>query len=182
LNDSRRWYSEPQTFVAVAALVVSLSAVAVALYEASLQRAHDRADVWPHLEIGTFVTPTGADVFLTNGGVGPGIVKSVSVSVDDKPKRSWADAMLALRDSAPTTFSNTTVVDEAVRAGDRVTLLELQRKDLPPDFWKWIGRVGVRVCYSSVFDDSWQLIARLGASRTWQHVKSCPDQPRSIEF
>jgi hypothetical protein len=54
------WYREPETFIAVAALVVSVSAVAVGLYEARLQRTHDRAEVWPHVEISTFVTPTGA--------------------------------------------------------------------------------------------------------------------------
>jgi hypothetical protein len=32
----RRWYSEPETFIAVAALVVSISAVVVGVYEASL--------------------------------------------------------------------------------------------------------------------------------------------------
>lgn len=37
----RRWYAEPETFVAIAALTVSISAVVVGIYEASLQRHHD---------------------------------------------------------------------------------------------------------------------------------------------
>src|SRR5438552_4266118 len=51
MNGDRPWYREPETFIAVAALVVSVSPVAVGLYEAKLQRAHDRAEVWPHVEI-----------------------------------------------------------------------------------------------------------------------------------
>lgn len=47
MKGDRPWYREPETFIAVAALVVSVSAVAVGLYEAQLQRAHDRAEVWP---------------------------------------------------------------------------------------------------------------------------------------
>src|SRR2546425_6810638 len=66
MKGDRPWYREPETFIAVAALVVSISAVAIGLYEAQLQRAHDRAEVWPHVEISTFVTPKGASLFVEN--------------------------------------------------------------------------------------------------------------------
>jgi len=33
MSDDRPWYREPETFIAVAALVVSISAVAVGIYE-----------------------------------------------------------------------------------------------------------------------------------------------------
>ena len=100
MKGDRPWYREPETFIAVAALVVSVSAVAVGLYEAQLQRAHDRADVWPHVEISTFVTPKGASLFVENTGLGPAIIKSVVVTVDGKPRRSWDDVLRALGDSA----------------------------------------------------------------------------------
>jgi hypothetical protein len=48
MNGDRRWYREPETFIAVTAFVENVSAVVVGLYEAHLQRAHDRAEVWPH--------------------------------------------------------------------------------------------------------------------------------------
>src|SRR5437667_2917470 len=100
MKGDRPWYREPETFIAVAALVVSVSAVAVGLYEAQLQRAHDRAEVWPHVEISTFVTPKGASLFVENTGLGPAIIKSVVVTVDGKPRRSWDDVLRALGDSA----------------------------------------------------------------------------------
>lgn len=81
----RRWYTEPETFIAIAALIVGISAVAVGLYEASLQRYHDRAEVWPHLEIQVFTKQTGADIDLQTTGIGLAIVKSVTVTVEGKP-------------------------------------------------------------------------------------------------
>ena len=80
MNEPRPWYREPETFIAVAALIVSVSAVAVGLYEAQLQRAHDRAEVWPHVEISTYTTPQGASLFVENTGIGPAIIKSIVVT------------------------------------------------------------------------------------------------------
>lgn len=57
MSDDRPWYREPETFIAIAALIVSVSAMVVGIYEAALQRAHDRAEVWPHVELDTFTNP-----------------------------------------------------------------------------------------------------------------------------
>ena len=77
MPDNRPWYREPESFIAIAALIVSLSAVVVGIYEARLQRAHDVAEVWPHVEITTFITPRGASLSLENTGLGPAIINSV---------------------------------------------------------------------------------------------------------
>ena len=47
MSEMRPWYTQPETFVAIAALIVSLSALGVGVYEASLQRSHDRAKDCP---------------------------------------------------------------------------------------------------------------------------------------
>src|SRR5213082_1235111 len=129
MNADRRWYREPETFIAVTALIVSISAVAVGLFEAQLQRAHDRAEVWPHVEIST----------------------------------------RALGDSARGPMSTTTVVDHALRGGERTTLVGLDRQTLPPHFWEWVRRVAVTICYSSVFNESWVVNDdHLGGTSTWR--------------
>lgn len=115
---NRPWYREPETFVALAALIVSVSALAVGIYEASLQRAHDRAEVWPRLEITTWVTPTGAELRLENTGIGPALIRSVVVTVDGKPQRSWDGVLRALFGHEPPPHNSSTVVDHALRAGD----------------------------------------------------------------
>lgn len=183
MNDTRPWYREPETFIAVAALVVSLSAVAVGLYEAQLQRAHDRAEVWPHVEISTFVTPTGASLGVENTGLGPAIIKSVVVTVDGKARSSWDDVLRALGDSARGPMSTTTVVDHALRGGDRTMLVGLDPKTLPPHFWEGVGRIAVAICYSSVFNESWVLNdEHLGGPNTWQSVAACPSQVKGADF
>ena len=44
--------------------------MALGVYGAALQRKHDRAGVWPHLELATFTRPEGAVLYLDNTGIG----------------------------------------------------------------------------------------------------------------
>ena len=182
MSDDRPWYREPETFIAVAALVVSITAVVVGVYEAKLQRAHDRAEVWPHLEVGTFTSPNGVAIKLQNTGIGPGIVKSIIITVDGKPMHNWPEALERLTGTTPKLNENYTVANSAIRAGDGITLIGLQRSALPPGFDEYGQRVLVRICYTSVFDDAWQLTARIEQGDEWQTVARCGSQPKGMEF
>jgi hypothetical protein len=182
MSDDRPWYREPETFIAIAALIVSVSAMVVGIYEAALQRAHDRAEVWPHVELDTFTNPQGATVTLDNGGLGPAIIKSVVVTVDGKRHRDWPDVLQALLGAVPAAYSYRTVVDHALRAGEQVTILALEKKDLPPQFWPTVERVSVTVCYASVFGDGWVLSTHLGGTDVWHSVSACPAQPPGTGF
>ena len=182
MSEQRRWYGEPETFIAVAALVVSLSAVIVGIYEASLQRAHDRADVWPHVEMSTFTSANGASVSLSNHGIGPAIIKTISVTVDGRPYRNWTGVVQALLSRPVTNVSSRTVLDEGIRAGDRVELLTLLPAQMPDDFWTTIGRIALTVCYSSVFGQSWEVTGHLGTRNTWRAVDACPAEAPGADF
>ena len=87
----------------------------------------------------------------------PAIIKSVLVTVDGKRRRDWPDVLQALLGAVPATYSNQTVVDHALRAGEQVTIVALGEKDLPKPFWPTVRRVNITVCYASVFGDDWQL-------------------------
>ncbi len=184
MAEARPWYREPEAFIALAALVVSLSAVTVGIYEAWLQRAHDRAEVWPHVEISTFTNPQGAVVYLENTGLGPAIVNSLVVAVDGKTRKDWSDVMQAMFGGPPPRFSRTTVDDHALRAGDKVQLIALAGKDLPPDFWDWIKRIRVQVCYESAFHEHWMLSEEMleGPSVWRTAVSDCPKRQAGTEF
>lgn len=180
---AKAWYREPESFIAMAALIVSLSAVVVGVYEAALQRAHDRAEVWPHLEISTYATPKGAEVRLENGGIGPAIVHTVVVSVDGQPRRNWSEVITAVTGKPPGEIANSTTSDHAIRAGDRVTLVAVPAAFLPPGMWEYVKRIGVRVCYSSVFGDSWVLESKqLSGTSTWTPVAQCGKQSPNLDF
>ena len=176
MSEERKWYREPESFIALAALVVSVTAVAIGLYEAWLQRAHDRAEVWPHLEISTWVSDSGIKLRVDNTGLGPAVVKYVRIAVDGQPQRNWDDALTALFGHRPPPHSSATIFQHAVRPGDNTQMVALRAADMPANLWRWVGRVTVSVCYSSVFDDYWTVTDTLGKSNRWQIVRDCPAQ------
>jgi hypothetical protein len=183
MSEGRPWYREPESFIAMAALIVSVSAVVVGLYEAALQRKHDRAEVWPHVEIETFATPTGASVSLENTGIGPAGIKSVVVTVDSQPARNWSEVIGKLLGHEAPLFSNSSTVGHGLRAGDRITMVGLSRESIPPGFWKSVARVGIKVCYASVFEEYWTVTTMsLGNGGAWEQVKSCPEQRPDADF
>jgi hypothetical protein len=182
MNSNRPWYREPETFIALTALVVSLSAVAVAIYEAALQRAHDRAEVWPRVELATITTSSGAEVVLENTGIGPAVIKTVAITVDGKPASNWGSVLHALLDRDPL-HTSTTVVEHGLRAGDKVTLMSIGAADVPSDFWKTAARVAASVCYASVFDEYWIMRENhLGGTSAWERVRDCPQPLAGTDF
>lgn len=183
MSNERPWYREPETFIALAALVVSLTAVIVGIYEASLQRAHDRAEVWPRLEVSTWTSDTaGASLRVDNTGLGPALVNYVSVSVDGRLQSNWPSVLkAAFGDSVPAS-GHSTVLGHALRPGDQHTMVHISASSLPSNFWDSVGRITVRVCYSSVFGDSWMVSDTLGKSSKWTTIGKCPAQAAGTDL
>lgn len=182
MADTHKWYTEPESFVAIAALIVSLSALGVGVYEASLQRQHDRAEVWPHVEVGLFVENTGANLQVENTGLGPAVVESIEVSIDGKPQHNWRGILHAVVGDSLRPYSNNTVYEHGIRPGDRVNLLGLPRESLPTPFWEQMKRIVVTICYRSVFGERWIVRDTLGVANHWDDVSDCPAQVATADF
>jgi hypothetical protein len=62
-------------------------------------------------------------------------------------------------------------------------MLDIPVGDVPRDFWKSIARVGVSICYSSVFDQYWVVESKaLGVSVVRREMQACPAQADSVDF
>jgi hypothetical protein len=72
----------PDTIIAMASAIIALAAFVVAVWQGYLTRKHDRLSVTPHLRIDTSVGAAPICVTISNRGVGPAIIKSISISVD----------------------------------------------------------------------------------------------------
>lgn len=84
-------WREAEWIIAIFAVIASVGALILGSYTAMLQRRHDSASVWPHLELGITYTAQTAGMQVSNSGIGPAIVKSVFVSVDGRAVRSWPE-------------------------------------------------------------------------------------------
>ena len=160
--------------VGLAALAVSICAVAVSIYEASLERTHARASVWPHLEITIGISNEGARLAVLNSGVGPASLDEVAIFVDGRRVAGWADVFARVLDRQPDAYSVTSVSGRVLRSGDELTMLQLPASALPADIMNRLPHVGIEICYRSVFDERWRLrIEKLVGASRWESVKSC---------
>ncbi|HEX8431606.1 MAG TPA: hypothetical protein VF625_09970, partial [Longimicrobium sp.] len=75
--------------LSVCAIVAAVAAVAVAVYEARIDRAHQRVSVWPYLQQSNSLTE-GSPYrrVVSNAGIGPARIRSFQVRVDGKPRRN----------------------------------------------------------------------------------------------
>ena len=87
------------------------------------------------------------------------------------------DRALAWRPHQPARYSTSTIRERVLRAGEQVTLVALPRAELPPDLPARLGRIGIEVCYASVYGDIWKLTSRgLGGVSEWTEGGQCPRQ------
>lgn len=169
-----------------AAGLVAVSALIVSVYQAYIARQQQKMSAWPYVA----VMNSGAGGYsrlVQNVGLGPAVVRSMTVTVDGRYEHSWAAVLrrslgidsAALRVLVPpgdTTYSTSTVARgivilpgasvEMVHVGEPAFAREARRALTNP-------RVQIRLCYCSVYDDCWVA----GGALEPAPVDSCPYDP-----
>jgi len=176
----RPFWRQPEWVITLVTVVTSVAALTLGAYTAQLQRRHDSASVWPHLEFGITFAQQVSGMQIINSGVGPAIVQSVGVSVDGHAVKSWPEVFKLVLDSAPSKYSSSSVSDHVIRSGETVNWFQLPTSILPSDIQARIARVAIEICYASVYDEHWIVAdGHAGQGSVWRNVKQCPSPSRS---
>lgn len=151
--------------VAGSAVLISLCALGVSIYEAALMREQQaifreqqKAAVWPFLEVGPSFNDDGLGFTVYNQGVGPARIEDVRVTLDAEPLQTWNDLLRATLDTIPGyTFSSTN--ERVVPAGGSIASFRLPDPDLARALRDRLGErdLGFALCYCSVYDDCWRI-------------------------
>jgi hypothetical protein len=155
---------EAEMLVAVSAIFISVCAIGVSLYEASIMRAEQRASVLPIVELGRsyFADSTEADAVLRlelhaeNVGIGPAVVRDFHVTVDGKPYPTWGAAMQAMLGEARTiNYGQSTIKGRTLPAERNVVMFSLRNTELTRELLEEFERLDFEACFCSVFDECW---------------------------
>ncbi len=147
----------------VLALAVSVFALALGAWQTRLMQSQARASVWPYLSIGyTYSNNIDADAFIwtiDNNGVGPARVQSVTLSLDGKPMRNWAEVLAVLGTSkhlntAITSFAGSVIPPNTNRE-TTVSAIRVNDQEFGMLFKNAIDRFRMDICYCSVYDECW---------------------------
>jgi hypothetical protein len=161
--------------ITICILLVSVSSLIIALvHSRTLERMADanarlvETNSWPFLGYGTgnAVGPDGTaiEMRITNDGVGPAKIETAELKWDGAPMHSAKEFLrrcCGYRDNRTNGLWTDIIAGRVLRAGETITFITLPRSADDTDAWKQLDgarfspRLGVDLCYCSVFDECW---------------------------
>jgi len=165
----RNW----DALAAIVAALIGLMALLVSGYTAYIQRQQVRAQVWPHLLIGNY-DPESA-IKVLNKGVGPAIVRSVQVFIDDKPQTDWKHVVAALGLPAQGMLIST-LSNDVLSPGETQTMVKFSDEAFYKQFRDGLRAHGaMEICFCSTLDECWLYSERTPDHKpTQRSVEQCP--------
>ena len=159
-NDKKNGSGEKwpiSTWVGIVAAFIAACSAGVAVYFGQQTQQHNRLSVRPDLTMSFDYDDTGAGFHMSNKGLGPAVIGSFQIFVDNKVQRTWEQAVKSLGLSGnfhlnkkipyPSTMWSTAETDEKlywVSTGPDAELLKANK-----------DRVQMVVCYCSVSNECW---------------------------
>jgi hypothetical protein len=166
-----------ERWVSIVAVVVSFCALGLAFYSGHQTRLHNRLSVQPRLTIDFVYTLEGAGFKLVNEGLGPAIIGTFVVSVDEKPRRTWDAAAEALGVKPVTTLWRIPYPDTAWLVGDPQPRVYWIPKSPASDLLiKQSPRVSISVCYCSMYGECWLKTRNAGPPEEMGSCEATKDQ------
>ncbi len=158
--------------VAFSAMLIGICALVVSIVEVRIMREEQRANAWPRVE--AFVNTGQTYVMrLTNKGFGPALIRGLIVTVDGKPIDNWKElTYLILGDTVD--FTQAKISDTVLAPQDDIQIFKPVFTDSIPIKLSEAGeRVGIEVCYCSIYDDCWWLRRpSFGTGGRWTHEEA----------
>lgn len=178
--------------IAISAILISLSSLAIAIHHGRVQQKLVAANSWPFL---TWTTSNdfgeGRQTFalmLLNSGVGPAKLEKLVVRYDGKPVRGWVELLQACcgipADFQPADFEQVGFVSGGspkgvIRANQQVILLRLARLPERPEIWERFGasrlKLSFDACYCSILGECWESDLKSLEPRSVGQCEASPD-------
>lgn len=145
----------------IGAVILSIVAISISVLEVSTMRTHQRASVWPYLEISQGYNQEGFRMTLENKGVGPALIKTFGMTLDGKPAPDL-DQMIVDIVGEENAFSydvygSNNPNNGVISAGESVRLFAVPWEDRTRLFTERANnRVDITACYCSIHDQCWE--------------------------
>ncbi|UCC73159.1 MAG: hypothetical protein JSV86_00920 [Gemmatimonadota bacterium] len=150
-----RRFPNASMITAIAAGIISISALGVSLYEAYLMRLESRAAVLPILESWSSYGSEGFGINVANKGIGPALIRSVQLFRDGTAAGSWADVYGDMLEGGMPRFSMAMITGNVMMPGEIVAAIQVEPGEAATHLWRNSERVSMKICYCSVYEDCW---------------------------
>ena len=156
--------------ISMTAVLVSLCALFLSVYQTQLQRKQAFASVWPHLRIFHSNNMTDSTfrggLVVANQGVGPAVINAVEYKYNGVLLSGFPEAIDSLyaemdRDKVAELEGSTNDLIERgafLSAGQEIVWLETTRnRAYWEKFSQRVRKLEVRIRYSSVYEEQWEV-------------------------
>ena len=161
--------------LSITGVVVAACALIVTFYQVHLMRDQAKISVWPHVEQYNTTSATEFQRVISNEGLGPAVIRYLSVTVNGKSVKSWRAAVIRLINEGSDPKLNFTQSDlppgAVLLQGKTLTVLQITGAagGYASRHWK---NLDIRVCYCSLYGQCWMNHSGFSVDR---RVRHCPN-------
>ncbi|MGC1381305.1 MAG: hypothetical protein WA814_09840 [Candidatus Baltobacteraceae bacterium] len=156
--------------IAIGALLISTVAAAASVYQTRVIAQQFSATVWPYLSFDQTNSPSLLEVTIANDGLGPAIIRAVTISWNGKREasletlvadlarepRSRAESSEAARAHLPVKLmTSTPTIGMVIPANSQHTIFRMEGSPRVQAFRPGIARIDVSLCYCSLTGNCW---------------------------
>lgn len=152
------WREILQSGGTFAALFISVLALVVSIYEASLLKVQQRAMVWPYLRIDEKYNSEGFGLTISNNGTGPAIISSVEMKYKDDFVKNYEElaALMFPEQDVGYDIINTNIINQTViRNGERRSLFFIPWNEKIRKEFESLQIIKIKIGYHSVLNENW---------------------------
>ncbi|WP_298760452.1 hypothetical protein [uncultured Psychroserpens sp.] len=110
--------------------------------------------VWPYIYSGRSLNNNGFKMTIYNKGIGPALIKSVSINVDGTNYNSW-QSLLNQYDLDTLTFYCSNISGTIISPQEEHTIFGLTKSTEALLVWNKIPNINVDIIYCSIHDECW---------------------------
>ena len=158
-----------QTIGTALAIIISLAAMFVSIYEASILKSQQTSMVWPYLDLSQQYDNNSFAIEISNKGTGPAIITYVQVDYNGLPVESidvLMDSLNPNRTFGYDILRNSTLGNQVIMSGETRVVFGLPYNDETRVVQSNLGKVRIRIGYKSVLEEHWYF-----DSQDFSHVK-----------
>jgi hypothetical protein len=150
-----------EKIISISAIIIALASIFIAVWEGIEIRNHNRLSVRPKIEI--FFSPnsdqTEMSWVLINNGIGPGIITSSKIFIDDNEfhinNGSIFNELIEKLEIENASISKISSLNPglSIKSGINKTIVGIQL-ETPKNFWEIHNRIKFEIDYESMYGES----------------------------
>lgn len=129
----------------------------VYIYQTRIMQKQQHVAVWPYVEFLPSFGPHGYYIEITNKGIGPALVKNVTIKLNGKEVSDLSEMFQILTDSSFTEYGYSTVRGRVIAPSEVIRAFEISDPQYAEAIRKKMAeqKFEYEICYCSVFNECW---------------------------